>query len=160
MYCIINIIKAFYTKRNNFISDVVLLGVKWNRKRGSRNLFTSLFSYSHNITETLSSELPPKYSVLCVKTVPVSGVQRGDPSWEQPKCLYSWRPWGLQSVNMSRATKRKHVTREVEQDLTLPQQGQTIVKVRILTLPSCRISCVHFYHVSNIISVVDNNRSV
>jgi len=30
---------------------------------------------------------------------------------------------------MSRATKRKHVTREVEQDLTLPQQGQTIVKV-------------------------------
>lgn len=30
---------------------------------------------------------------------------------------------------MSRATKRKHVTREVEQDLTLPQQGQIIVKV-------------------------------
>jgi len=30
---------------------------------------------------------------------------------------------------MSRATKRKHVTREVEQDLTLPQPGQTIVKV-------------------------------
>lgn len=30
---------------------------------------------------------------------------------------------------MSRATKRKHVTREVEQDLILPQQGQTIVKV-------------------------------
>ena len=35
---------------------------------------------------------------------------------------------------MSRATKRKHVTREVEQDLTLPQQGQIIVKV------SCAIS--------------------
>lgn len=30
---------------------------------------------------------------------------------------------------MSRATKRKHVTREVEQDLSLPQPGQIIVKV-------------------------------
>ena len=43
------------------------------------------------------------------------------------------RPWGPHHwANMSRATKRKHVTREVEQDLTLPQQGQTIVKVRIV----------------------------
>jgi len=30
---------------------------------------------------------------------------------------------------MSKATKRKHVTREVETELTLPQEGQSIVKV-------------------------------
>jgi len=30
---------------------------------------------------------------------------------------------------MSSATKRKHVTREVEQDFSLPEGGQTIVKV-------------------------------
>jgi len=30
---------------------------------------------------------------------------------------------------MSSATKRKHVTREVEQDFSLPEEGQTIVKV-------------------------------
>ena len=32
---------------------------------------------------------------------------------------------------MSKATKRKHVTREVETELTLPQEGQSIVKVEI-----------------------------
>ena len=45
---------------------------------------------------------------------------------------------------MSRATKRKHVTREVEQDLTLPQPGQTIVKVRTPTVLTSSLPSLHF----------------
>ena len=67
------------------------------------------------------------------ETLPVCSVQAGLSSWEKDKCL-SWWPWGRHSPNMSRATKRKHVTREVEQDLTLPQPGQQIVKVRTPTV--------------------------